>query len=110
MAEPIWFKEFGEKSIDERLAWYSTPAHWSIQNSALVVEPGANTDYWRNTHYGFCADNGPFLSVEVEGDFVLTTRVHFFPVNQYDQSPIKAGLFACSPKEAVFERNSNIYW
>jgi uncharacterized protein len=94
MAQPILFEKFNEKYLDERLAWYSTPAHWSIENSALVVEPEANTDYWRNTHYGFSADNGPFLSLEVEGDFVLTTRVRFFPANQYDQAGLMVRLSA----------------
>jgi uncharacterized protein len=94
MAKPILFEEFSEKSLDERLVWYSTPDHWSIQNSALVVKPQAHTDYWRNTHYGFSVDNGPFLFLEVEGDFVLTTRVRFFPANQYDQAGLMVRLSA----------------
>jgi regulation of enolase protein 1 (concanavalin A-like superfamily) len=51
-----------------------------------VVQPEANTDFWRKTHYEFEADNGHFLYVEVPADFVMVTKVKFLPVHQYDQA------------------------
>jgi len=51
-----------------------------------MLEPDAKTDYWQGTHYGFRVDNGHFLYLEVEGNFILSTKVSFFPANQYDQA------------------------
>ena len=51
-----------------------------------VVGFATPTDFWQQTHYGFRADNGHFLSIEVAGDFSITTKVRFHPVHQYDQA------------------------
>ena len=92
MTQPILLEEFSGTSMDERLRWYCPPARWSIRDSALLVEPDAKTDYWGKTHYGFSADNGPFLHLEVEGDFNLSARVRFYPANQYDQAGLMVRL------------------
>ncbi len=54
---------FTNPGIDPRLTWRNPPARWAVEpeRSVLVVEPGAKTDYWQRTHYGFRNDNGPFL-------------------------------------------------
>jgi uncharacterized protein len=94
LSQQILYEEFKGLSLDERLGWYCPPARWSISKSALVLEPEAGTDYWGQTHYGFSADNGPFLNLEVAGDFILATRVNFHPVNQYDQAGLMVRLDA----------------
>jgi len=86
MSEIILFETFDGPSIDSRLRWYCPPAQPAILNSHLVIEPGAKTDYWQKTHYGFAVDNGHFLHLELEGDFNLSTRVRFYPAHQYDQA------------------------
>ena len=86
MTEPILFETFDRPAPDGRLRWYCPPAHWAIRDSHLVIAPDANTDYWQKTHYGFAVDNGHFLYLQPEGDFVLTTQVRFFPAHQYDQA------------------------
>lgn len=86
MSQIILLETFDKSTLNPRLRWYCPPARWSIANSCLVVEPDAKTDYWQRTHYGFQVDNGHFLYLEVEGDFTLSTKVRFFPVNQYDQA------------------------
>jgi regulation of enolase protein 1 (concanavalin A-like superfamily) len=78
--------DFDSPLLDSRLAWYCEPERWCIQDSDLVIEPAAKTDYWQRTHYGFSADNGHFLYAVVKGDFILSTRVRFDPAHQYDQA------------------------
>jgi len=80
------FEPFDKLQFDIRLSWFCPPLKWRIENSCLVIEPEAKTDYWQKTHYGFMADNGHFLYTRLEGDFILTTKVHFYPVQQYDQA------------------------
>ncbi len=68
------------------LTWFCPPSNGSFQDGRLTLHPDAKTDYWQRTHYGFQNDNGHFLYTEVEGDFILTTKVRFFPQHQYDQA------------------------
>lgn len=90
MNEPFLHEIFDRPEPDGRLAWFHPPRAWSINSAArtLVVEPEAKTDYWQKTHYGFEADNGHFLYAAIEGDFILTTTVRFYPVHQYDQAGV----------------------
>jgi regulation of enolase protein 1 (concanavalin A-like superfamily) len=57
-----------------------------VPRHCLHIEPDSGTDFWQRTHYGFEADNGHLLFTQVAGDFVLTTKVWFHPVHQYDQA------------------------
>jgi uncharacterized protein len=77
-----------DTDLDSRLQWLNPPQQWHIDRTArvLVVEPRAETDFWQRTHYGFRADNGHFLNLEVSGDFALATQVRFFPEHEYDQA------------------------
>ncbi len=86
--ELLLHEEFAGKALDPRLTWFCPPGRWSIDSSrrVLVVAPDAETDFWQKTHCGLRADDGHFLFAPVEGDLVLTTRVRFSPVHQYDQA------------------------
>lgn len=86
MSEYFLHETFARTSMDPRLSWLYEPHTWRITGSRLRIEPPAKTDYWQTTHYGFQADNGPFLYAAVEGDFVIATRVSFYPAKQYDQA------------------------
>jgi regulation of enolase protein 1 (concanavalin A-like superfamily) len=86
MAESILNEQFREPALDARLRWLNPPPTWGVESAGLVVQPAANTDFWQQTHYGFRADNGHFLHVEVAGDFTVTTKVRFRPAHQYDQA------------------------
>ena len=79
---------FDSPRLNARLHWWCEPARWHIDAPArcLRIEPDGGTDFWQRTHYGFEADNGHFLHLEAEGDFVLTTKVRSKPVHQYDQA------------------------
>jgi regulation of enolase protein 1 (concanavalin A-like superfamily) len=79
-------EQFDILPLDQRLSWFCPPKKWHVERSKLIIEPEAKTDYWQKTHYGFVADNGHFLYTSLSQDFVLTTRVRFFPSHQYDQA------------------------
>jgi len=83
---------FAQAEPDSRLNWFNPPQSWRTIDGSLIIEPDARTDFWQKTHYGFEADNGHFLYAEVEGDFILTTKVHFEPVHQYDQAGLMIRL------------------
>lgn len=88
MSEPLLHEDFRAATLDSRLAWFNPPKRWRLDSRGpgLVVEPDDQTDFWQRTHYGFSADNGHFLGLELRGDFVLSTEVRFHPVHQYDQA------------------------
>lgn len=79
---------FDTPELDARLSWFCAPplAQVDAARGRLVIEPAAGTDFWQRTHYGFRADNGHFLHLRTQGNFVLTTRVTGRPVHQYDQA------------------------
>ena len=77
---------FGGSELPPLFRWHCEPQRWSVGGSRLCIEPDAPTDFWQRTHYGFQGDNGHFLYREAEGDFVLSVRVMFRPVHQYDQA------------------------
>ena len=93
--EQLFLNEtFDGPKLDERLTWHHEPSRWSIDSNQklLRVEPGSSTDYWQKTHYGFQADNGPFLAASVSGDWILSTHVRFSPAHQYDQAGLMVYL------------------
>lgn len=88
MAEKSLRELFDKSAVDPRLQWHCEPSRWSLDpvNRRLRIEPDGGTDFWQKTHYGFEADNGHLLSASIDGDFVMTTKVRFHPVHQYDQA------------------------
>jgi regulation of enolase protein 1 (concanavalin A-like superfamily) len=88
MSAVILDESFSRPVLDPRLQWFHPPPSWRVdpERRALLVEPLARTDFWQRTHYGFQADNGHFLGLEVTGDLNLSTCVAVFPVHQYDQA------------------------
>ncbi len=86
MTETILHETFDDDEFSPQLQWFHPPQEWRIGESALIINPDAETDYWQRTHYGFQVDNGHLLYAEMQGDFVLTTSVRFEPAHQYDQA------------------------
>jgi len=86
MAQNILNERFKGQGPDDRLQWLNPPLAWSLEPEGLVVQPARETDFWQQTHYGFRADNGHFLYLEVAGDFSVTTQVRFHPAHLYDQA------------------------
>jgi uncharacterized protein len=79
---------FDRQTLHPCLKWFNPPPSWRVDavRSRLLVEPGAETDFWQRTHYGFRADSGHFLYAEVAGDGALSATVLAVPVHQYDQA------------------------
>lgn len=58
-----------------KLEWLNEPAEWSEEGSSFRVTTKENTDFWRETHYGFVRDSGHFRFARATGDF--TAHVAF---------------------------------
>ncbi len=94
MTEHLIDERFDEAHLSPGVSWYCQPSKWHIESGRLAIEPDTKTDYWQKTHYGFSVDNGPFLYALVDGDFVVTTRVHLYPQHQYDQAGLMVRIDA----------------
>lgn len=70
------------------MQWYNPPPTWSTQDDQIRVMAGAETDFWRKTHYGFIRDNGNFYYQPVTGDFVVNVKVTGQYKTLYDQAGI----------------------
>jgi len=67
------------------MEWYNEPAKWSVDGDNLVMVVTKETDYWRKTHYGFIADNGPFYFCNIISDFEVSVKITGDYQSQYDQ-------------------------
>jgi uncharacterized protein len=67
------------------MEWYNEPAKWNAEEDNLVMEVSPKSDYWRKTHYGFTADNGPFYYCTVNSDFEVSVKITGDYQSQYDQ-------------------------
>lgn len=95
---------FDKADLDPRFKWMNPPSTWfvDVDESALVVMPRANSDFWQRTHYGFQSDTGSFLYVSLEEDFCMSARVHLQPRHQYDQAGLMVRISAdCWIKTSV---------
>jgi regulation of enolase protein 1 (concanavalin A-like superfamily) len=93
---------FTDNQLPPLFRWHCEPRRWSFGKGRFRIEPDAPTDFWQRTHYGLRADNGHFLYREMDGDFVLSARVSFYPVHQYDQAGIMVRISAdCWLKSSV---------
>ena len=66
--------------------WLNEPASWSEPDGLLTVVTGDQTDFWRETHYGFIHDNGHFRYREVAGDFTAILDFSGAYEELYDQA------------------------
>ena len=92
MSSPVRWSRFTSPLPQPLPSWHAEPSRWAIDGERLRVEPDGATDFWQRTHYGFQADNGPFLHASVTGDVVMTTHVHFHAKHQYDQAGLMVRL------------------
>jgi hypothetical protein len=53
---------FDRQTLHPCLKWFNPPPSWRVDavRSRMLAEPGAETDFWQRTHYGFRADSGHF--------------------------------------------------
>ncbi|HCW47883.1 MAG: DUF1349 domain-containing protein [Mixta calida] len=68
--------------------WINPPAVWREENQQLSVVTDQNTDFWRETWYGFTRFSGHFYGCEAEGDFTFQARIRADFHTLYDQAGI----------------------
>jgi hypothetical protein len=68
------------------MTWLNPPPHHVVGDGTLTVRTGKDTDFWRETFYGFWRDNGHFLYRPVEGDFTAEVTVKGDYKVLYDQA------------------------
>ncbi len=69
--------------------WINPPDGASVEENTLRFTTQANTDFWRDTFYGFTRHSGHAFGFYVDGDFTLQVKVMASFTHLYDQ----AGLF-----------------
>lgn len=74
------------------MQWLNKPPDWQAGNERLRVITGANTDFWRITHYGFIRDNGHFYYDKRAGDFTVQVKIEAQYEALYDQAGIMIRL------------------
>ena len=67
--------------------WLNEPAqHAFDQAGTLHVTTAANSDFWRETHYGFLRDSGHFLGMRTPPAFTCQLRIRGSYEALYDQA------------------------
>lgn len=68
------------------MIWRNPPAVQRQDGAALTIETGFETDYWRQTFYGFTHDNGHHLTTPAGDAFTAELQVSADYGAQYDQT------------------------
>ncbi|MER9402775.1 DUF1349 domain-containing protein [Mesorhizobium caraganae] len=79
-------------SAKEDLTWLNPPPHHVLGDDTVHVRTGKETDFWRETFYGFRRDDGHFLYRPVEGDFSAEVTVKGDYKVLYDQAGLMLRL------------------
>lgn len=66
--------------------WFGPPPDWRGDATALEIVTGRETDFWRETFYGFVHDDGHAWLTEVDGDFTAVVRFSAEYATLYDQA------------------------
>ena len=86
---PIIGIESAQESSWVRGEWLNEPmVHSALTEGTLEVVTDHETDFWRETHYGFTRDSGHFLGVEAPSGFTCQFRIRGVFETLYDQAGI----------------------
>ncbi|MFD2825301.1 DUF1349 domain-containing protein [Leeuwenhoekiella polynyae] len=69
----------------ETMNWYNEPASWQVSEDKLEMFVTPQSDYWRETHYGFTVDDGPFYFTTRGGEFEATLKITGEYKTRFDQ-------------------------
>jgi uncharacterized protein len=72
--------------------WLNEPTKANPSETELSVTTDANTDFWRETHYGFVHDSGHFYAFKAESSFTAQVRVQAHFEHLYDQAGLMVRL------------------
>lgn len=67
------------------MIWYNEPEKWEYKDNVLTMWVTPKTDYWRQTHYGFTVDDGPFFYREHGNEFEVSVKIKGDYKTIYDQ-------------------------
>jgi uncharacterized protein len=70
------------------MQWLNEPASWQRVGDELTVTVDPDTDFWRETGYGYVHDNGHVYGEVLPGDLDVTVRIRGNFATQYDQAGI----------------------
>lgn len=98
-----------EVSIWQSAQWLNKPSlYQSFADHSLEVFTDFQTDFWRETHYGFIRDSGHFLGFETTGGFTAQVRVNADFRELYDQAGIMVRLNEQTWLKAGIEYNDGM--
>ncbi len=66
--------------------WLNRPATSAVSEHSLMITTDPETDFWRETHYGFTRDTGHFLGIATAEEFTATIRIQGEFRSLYDQA------------------------
>nr|WP_312232097.1 DUF1349 domain-containing protein [Pseudomonas sp.] len=66
--------------------WLNRPATSAVSEHSLTITTDPETDFWRETHYGFTRDTGHFLGIATADGFTATIRIQGEFRSLYDQA------------------------
>ena len=66
--------------------WLNPPAHCERTPQHLMIETDPETDFWRQTHYGFTHANGHALLFDMPDRFVAETTFRGRFTSKYEQA------------------------
>ncbi|MCX5514581.1 DUF1349 domain-containing protein [Kaistia algarum] len=73
-------------------SWLNEPATWRVDESGLSLTTDEQTDFWRETHYGFSRDSGHFLGFSAADGFTASIRIQGEFRTLYDQAGLMLRL------------------
>ena len=94
----------------EHCSWLNEPRGWNLQGGVLNVTTDANTDFWRETHYGFTRDSGHFFQCPTAGDFTAELRVAARYEALYDQAGLMVRIDQANWVKAGVEMSDGRAW
>lgn len=96
-------------SVWDAAKWLNKPSlSQSCADQSLEIFTDLQTDFWRETHYGFIRDSGHFLGFETIGDFTAQVRVNADFSELYDQAGIMVRLNEETWVKAGIEYNDGV--
>ncbi len=90
-----------DTDLISRMTWFNEPASSKRVGEKLIVRSRPKTDFWRKTFYGYITDNGHFLHLQADGDFIFEARVNGGYAALYDQAGLMVRVNAENWKSAA---------
>ncbi len=66
--------------------WLNPPGKWTLEDGKLSLETDYQTDFWRETHYGFIRHSGHFWQIPAPPRFTATLNFDGQYETLYDQA------------------------